>query len=137
MEKSVNFGIGSRKTKKSSDDRIFVEGLAVKISGLEDQILEIKNQINSSEEGVFSISKKIKKEVEGVKQEILDLKHIIDDIKEEFNKLCEGINSSARKTDLETLYKYVKMWDPMSFVRREELERLLDEGELKKKDLKE
>lgn len=137
MEKNVGFNISSKKSKDTAEFESLIEDLVIKTNILEDQIFEIKNQISSGEEGIFSIGKKVKKEIEDIRQEVLELKQVIDNIKGDFDKIAEEVNMSARKTDLEILYKYVKMWDPMSFVRREELERLLDDGTLKKKDLKE
>jgi len=135
MEKSIGFDIGSKKSKKKFDFEGVLNDFFVKMSSLEDQIFEVKNQLESGEDGVSNVERKVKGELEVFRKDLLDLKQIVEDVKSDIAKINEEVGRLARVTDLEVLYKYVKMWDPMSFVRREELDRVLENEGIKKRKI--
>jgi hypothetical protein len=84
---------------------------------LKDRLLLIgQNLIEIKEKNEESILE-VKKELESLKENVERMKSFIETLSGEFSNL-------ARKEDLEILIKQAKMFQPMEFVRKEDLEKL-------------
>lgn len=84
---------------------------------IKDRLLLIgQNLIETKEETTQNIDE-IKKELEILKQSIQKIMSFLENISDEFSKF-------ARKEDLEILAKQAKMFQPMEFVTKKDLEKL-------------
>ncbi len=87
--------------QKTLKDRVFLIG---------ENLLEFKEE---TENKILEL----KKEVEEIKQTLERVKSFIETVSEEFSRF-------ARKEDLEILAKQAKMFQPLEFVRKKDLEKL-------------
>ncbi|VVB82740.1 Uncharacterised protein [uncultured archaeon] len=84
---------------------------------LRDRLLLIgQNLIEIKEKSNLKMTE-IKKDIETMKQDISRLSSFLDSVSSEFSKF-------AKKDDLEILIKQAKMFQPMEFVRKEDLKNL-------------
>jgi hypothetical protein len=78
---------------------------------LKDQIFLINKNIIELKENVLKKNLELKKEAEFLKEELKKTSKIIDIISSEFPKF-------AKKEDIEILYKYSKMFNPLELVTK-------------------
>lgn len=83
---------------------------------LRDRLLLIGQNLIEIKEKTNSKMTDIKKDIETMKQDISRLSSFLDSVSSEFSKF-------AKKDDLEILIKQAKMFQPMDFVKKEDLER--------------
>jgi hypothetical protein len=102
------------------DSNIKIRDIEDKQRILKDRIILIgKNFIENKERNDSAIIE-IKKDVDNIKSEINKISSFIEDISQEISKF-------AKKEDLEILTKQAKMFQPLNFIRRDELEKLKKE----------
>lgn len=84
---------------------------------LKDRTLLIGQNLIETKERTDQKMLEIKKDIESLKNNVQRLIAFIETASEEFSKF-------ARKEDLEILYKQAKMFQPLEFVRKKDLEKL-------------
>lgn len=84
---------------------------------LKDRTLLIGQNLIETKERTDQKMLEIKKDIETLKNNMQRLVAFIETASEEFSKF-------ARKEDLEILYKQAKMFQPLEFVRKKDLEKL-------------
>lgn len=84
---------------------------------LRDRLLLIGQNLIEMKEGTTQKILGIKKDVETMKQTLERLSSFMETVSGEFSKF-------AKKEDLEILTKQAKMFQPMDFVRKEDLKKL-------------
>jgi hypothetical protein len=84
---------------------------------LKDRTLLIGQNLIETKERTDQKMLEIKKDIESLKNNMQRLVAFIETASEEFSKF-------ARKEDLEILYKQAKMFQPLEFVRKKDLEKL-------------
>lgn len=84
---------------------------------IKDRLLLIGENLIEVKEDTSEKISEIKKELEILKQSVQRIMSFLENISEEFSKF-------ARKEDLEILIKQAKMFQPMEFATKKDLERL-------------
>jgi hypothetical protein len=84
---------------------------------LKDRLLLVGQNLIESKEKTSQDVLEIKKDLETIRSTLERIKTFLESISEEFSKF-------ARKEDLDILVKQAKMFQPLEFVRRSELEKL-------------
>lgn len=69
--------------------------------------------------------KKLSQEIKTIDLEIKEIKNDLQHIKEVFKKMINEMESFARKENLKILEKYINFWNPLNFVTREEVIRII------------
>jgi predicted RNA binding protein with dsRBD fold (UPF0201 family) len=108
----VNYG-----EQLSGDINAKVRDMEEKQRVLKDRLLLIGQNLIEIKEKSNNKLLEIKKDIETMKQNIERLSSFVDSISGEFSKF-------AKKDDLEILMKQAKMFQPLEFVKKEDLEKL-------------
>jgi hypothetical protein len=112
MEEEMNYS-----DQMLGDPNIKIKDIEEKQRILKDRILLIgKNLIEIKGKNNKDILE-IKKQIEIIKQDSERTKSFLESISEEFSKF-------AKKEDLQILVKQAKMFQPLEFVRKKDLEKL-------------
>ncbi len=88
---------------------------------LKDRLLLIGQNLIETKERQEQKILDIKKSVEQIKQDMVRIKSFLETASSEFSKF-------AKKEDLEILAKQAKMFQPLEFVRKSDLEKLKNEN---------
>lgn len=97
------------------------------------RVLESKQNLFSEKllvmnQNMIEEYKKTTKEVKVLSMEIKDLKKDLENVKNIIRHLTEEAGRFAKQSDLKVLEKYIKLWDPMSFVTEKDVQKLIDEA---------
>ena len=99
------------------DPSIKLRDLEEKQRILKDRLLLIGQNLIDTKEKNEQNFLDIKKDIEIIKQDMVRIKSFLETASNEFSKF-------AKKEDLEILSKQAKMFQPLEFVRKSELEKL-------------
>lgn len=94
------------------------------IRDLEERQRILKDRLTLIGQNLVDIKEKTEKEILDLKKELESLKQNLERIKSFIETISSEFSNFARKEDLEILIKQAKMFQPLEFVRKEELEKL-------------
>ena len=69
--------------------------------------------------------KKLSNEIKSIDIELKEIKNDIQNVKEVLKKIIKEIETFARKENLKILEKYINFWNPMNFVTKEEVIKII------------
>jgi hypothetical protein len=115
----------------SSTEQINTVAARLRIS--EERNSESRKKLLLVEQNMLSNHKRAMSEVKSLQSEVNDLKRTIQGIEDKLITIIKELRLTARKEDIDVLRKYVEIWDPIRFVTRETVEKIVDE-KLKLKD---
>jgi len=104
-----------------------VSDLSRRLRISEERYTTIRNRIQVMDQNMLLHNKKQTADIKTIDSDINDLKKEINDLNEKINLIIKELNDSAKKEDIEVLQKYINLWDPMNFVTRKEVEKLIKE----------
>ncbi len=112
-----------------------VNQVAALLSEFNTKISDLESRHEMLRERTFSLGNSFIKVRDDLKREINLIKDDIRSIKDEIEKLQEFVrhilsetDNFARKEELQIFEKYMKLWEPLKFVRTEEVKGLIDEA---------
>jgi hypothetical protein len=95
-----------------------------KIIGVEEKQRILKDQVLLLGQNLIEIKEKTNTKIVEIKQNIEFLKQEVERISSFLESLSGEFSKFAKKEDLEILTKQAKMFQPLDFVRRKDLEKL-------------
>jgi len=107
--------------------------LASMLSTLEDRYANLNRKIEVIESNMLKTDKRLLQETKLLTSEIAELKRELTELKDKLMLVAKELKNLASKTELETLKKTVEFFDPMQFVTRNEVERIVKEKMEEKK----
>ncbi|MEM4336968.1 MAG: hypothetical protein QXG86_03110 [Candidatus Woesearchaeota archaeon] len=98
------------------------------IKVIEDKYSNLRKKVQLEEENSLSTHKKIFEELKIINSDIIDIKHEIEDIKEKILLIIKELRSSIKVEEFEELKKYIELWEPMNFVTRGEVKKIVEKA---------
>ena len=101
--------------------------MARKLRLNEERTIGLRKKIQMIEHNLIMGHKKFLSEIKFINQEISDMKREFDDLKSKILDFARELQNCAKKEDVQVLERYVNMWEPVNFVSRNEVEKIIDE----------
>ena len=92
---------------------------------LEERYSNLRNRLQSSEQGVIRLDKNLKDDIRSLSEEVIDVKKEVSDMKDKLMIISSEIKKLVHKNDFRVVERYLDMWQPMGFVTRSELDKIL------------
>jgi hypothetical protein len=94
---------------------------------IEEQYTNIRRKIQVTDQNMLSYQKKNITEIKAVNLEINELRHLIDDMQNNILLVIKELRLCAKKEEVNVLQKYINLWEPVNFVTRNEVEKIIQE----------
>jgi archaellum component FlaC len=104
-----------------------INNLAANIRILEERYSLMRNKSQVSEESMIMLEKSVTKDIKSVSDDIMELKHEIRDLMDKLRLISAEMNNLVDKNEFRVIERYLDMWQPMNFVTREELDKIIKE----------
>jgi hypothetical protein len=104
-----------------------VNNVAANLRILEERYSTLRNKSQVSEQSMISMEKEIRGDIRLLSDDLLDLKRSLNDIKDKLRLISGEISNLVKKEDFKVVERYVDMWQPMNFITRNELNKLIEE----------
>lgn len=106
-----------------------VNNVAASLRILEERYSNLRNRSQVSEQSTIELEKEVTKDIKTLAEEIVDLKHDLVDIKEKLGLISAEMTNLVNKNEFKVMERYLDMWQPMNFITRNELDKLLEQKE--------
>ena len=94
---------------------------------LEEHYGNLRRKSQLTDQNLLQTHKKLMEEIKIINTDMTDLRREMQDIKEKVRMIIKELQEAAKKEDVNVLQKYINMWEPVNFVTRNELQKILDE----------
>ncbi len=94
---------------------------------LEERYANQRKNLQVLEHNMISESKKIQQQERVLQQDIDDIKKQLYQMKQQFDIVSAALRDTAKREDVVVLEKYINLWEPLNFVTRKEVEKLVSE----------
>ncbi|MBI2129115.1 hypothetical protein HYU07_02655 [Candidatus Woesearchaeota archaeon] len=124
-------GMDQKKGKAApsapSDIIMQITGMNSRLRILEEGYINLRKKVQVSDQNMLSSNRKIAEEIKTINADIMDMKHEIADVKEKMLEVIKELKSSAKEEDVKVLEKYIELWQPLNFVTRNEVKKIVKE----------
>jgi len=112
-----------------------INELSRRLRLLESRSTELNRKIEVNEKNMLTERKRFAHEIKAMDADILELKKTLNEVKTRTDMIISELENFASKEDVESLKKYIELWEPLNFVTREEVEKIVKES-LEEKQVK-
>ncbi|HLD88830.1 MAG TPA: hypothetical protein VI894_01350 [Candidatus Nanoarchaeia archaeon] len=92
---------------------------------VEERYINIRKKSTIIEQNMINDYKKLFAQSKSLSSEFMELKKEINNINEKLFLLQKELQNCAKKEDTKLVEKYVMLWNPSSFLRKEEAEKMI------------
>ena len=104
-----------------------VTSLTDRLKILEEHYNNLRRKTQLTDQTVLSNQKKAIAEIKNINIEVTEIRREVSDIKDKIKLIIKELQACTKNEDFEVLKKYIDMWEPVNFVTRNELQKILDE----------
>jgi len=104
-----------------------VTNLSTRLRVLEERSTNIKKKQELIEQNMLSHRKRYAEEIDLLKDEMDEVKRTIAEIENRIIMLIKELRMSAKKEDVDSLMKYIELWEPVKFVTQNQVENIVRE----------
>lgn len=94
---------------------------------LEERYSGFDKRMQNSEQNMISNHRNMNTEIKTTMEDIKDVKKEIYDIKDKLRLIILEMKNFARKEEVKVIEKYVNLWEPVNFVTRNQVEKIVNE----------
>jgi hypothetical protein len=98
---------------------------------LEERYSTLRKKLQLTDQNLIEADRSFGKELRGFSDELLGVRRNVADFDEKISIFGSELNSTATKTDLKIVEKYLNMWNPRMFVTRKELREYLKSRDIR------
>ncbi len=109
----------------SADATDQMRNLSRRLRVLEERYANQRKNMQVMEHNMLSDSKKLQTQMHSLQSDFDELKKQIYDIKQKFDLIAADLADTAKREDVIVLEKYINLWEPVNFVTRNEVERIV------------
>jgi hypothetical protein len=93
----------------------------------EERIIGLRKKMQLIEHNMIEGHKKLLAEIKFLNKDVGDIKREFDELKDKVLGFGKELQRCAKKEDVDVLEKYINMWEPVNFVTRREVEKMINE----------
>jgi len=110
------------------DPSRILSSFGTKIKDLEEKHSLLKEKSLLLSQSFLKQEEEIKKELAELKDEFSEAKLDIDRVKEQTGNIIQELENFSRREDLKRVEKYMKIWEPLKFVKQDEVKNMINEA---------
>ena len=104
-----------------------VNALEGRLKILEGRYNDLNRKVQLIDKNALSERTRFTKELKIMSGDILDIKRDINEISNKIDRVISELQTCARKEEVQTLKKYIDLWEPLNFATKKEVESMIDE----------
>ncbi len=124
-------GLFSKKVEPTgpniSDFLEQINSLGRRLRLLESRHTDLNRKMQVTESNMLNERKRFITEIKTVNSDIVEIKKDMEGVKNKMDLVINDLRNFAAKDELETLKKYIDFWEPVNFVTRNEVEKIIEE----------
>lgn len=123
------FSSGEKKPAGNSQESFLTEmnNLARRLKVLEERYTNMRRKTQVTDQNMLAHNKKFMSEIKVIHSDIDELRKNMDEIDNKMLLIIRELRLCAKREELAVLQKYINLWEPVHFVTRREVEKILQE----------
>jgi len=105
-----------------------IGNLSRRLRMIEERYTTIRNKTQMTDQNMLQTHKDMSRSLKATNDELLELKREFMDLKDKVKLIVKELKDTADSDDLKTLQKYVELWEPINFVTKEQVKRLIQDA---------
>jgi hypothetical protein len=98
-----------------------------RLKSLENRYFGLRKRTETTEQNMVDIEKTMNKDIKSINDDLLEIKTSMQELKEKMELFATEFATVANKYDLKTIETYLHLWQPLDFVRKDELRAALNQ----------
>lgn len=126
----VTFGKTKSEAPKPSEGPPQVDTANVLQSRLriaEQRYSELRKKVLLIEQNMLSNHRKAMNEIKSLRSDVTSIRHSIQSVEDKIITIIKELKLTARKEDIQVMKRYIELWNPVTFVTRDAVDRIIDE----------
>lgn len=104
-----------------------INNISRRLRILEERYTNLKKDAQLTEQSLIKTTKEINRELKTNNSEMVDFRSEFLDLKDKVRLIVKELKACAKTEDVQTLQKYIDLWEPINFVTRNELNKNIKE----------
>ena len=105
------------------------------IKSLEGKVNNLLREVDMIKNDFIRKTNNLNKEIKTLNEDFIEFKHQHEKTQEKMDRIISELKQTAGVEEVETLKKYLELWNPLNFVTQRDVERILDNKlNIKKKE---
>jgi hypothetical protein len=104
-----------------------VNNMGRRLRILEERYTNLRKKSQVTDQNMLASNKKMLTEIHATLATVDELKKELHDLNEKFKIMVREIKECAKKQEVQVLQKYISFWEPLNFVTRDMVERMVQE----------
>ncbi len=104
-----------------------LSGISTRLRVIEERTNNMRKKQQLVEQSMLSQRKKATDENTLLKDEIDEIKRTLVEVENRIIMLIKESRLSAKKEEVDTLKKYIELWEPVNFVTQNQVEKIINE----------
>jgi uncharacterized coiled-coil protein SlyX len=109
-----------------------ITDLSARLKIVEERYNNLRKKTQLTDQNMIETEKRFSKEVRELNESIVESKRQLSDLIDKIALLTGELKDAVRQEDFRELQKYVELWNPMEFMRREEFDKMVAEKKRRK-----
>ncbi|MFH0831316.1 MAG: hypothetical protein V1886_00400 [archaeon] len=114
--------------ENTSEIASLLSGFNTKISDFESRHELLREKVIILGNTFIKSRDSMKKEIMLIKEDLVRLRDTTDNIQENIRHILSQLEDFARKEQLQAFERYVKIWEPLKFMKEEEVQKMIDDA---------
>ncbi len=114
--------------QQNSNAADILTDINTKLQDLDEKNSMLKERVLLLGQSFLKQEESLTKDIALLKDEFADLKNELERTKEAINHIIHESENFARKEELRTLDRYMKIWEPLKFVKEDDVRRMISEA---------
>ena len=94
---------------------------------LEERYTATRKKTQDTDQTIFNFSKEVAADLKASHAGFVDFRREFYDLRDKVKLIVKELKECAKTDEVKVLEKYINLWEPVNFVTRNEVERLVDE----------
>ncbi|MCK5025138.1 MAG: hypothetical protein KAS15_01005 [Nanoarchaeota archaeon] len=104
-----------------------VAALSGRLRVIEERIYNLRRKSQVTDQNMLMHNKKIAGNIRDLDSDIKELRMDIEDIRSVMQQIISEMKKFASRNDVDIIKKYVDLWEPLNFVTRNEVDKIVRE----------
>ena len=104
-----------------------VNSVSRRLRVLEDRYGNIRDKMQFLEQNQIGSQKSLTGELRATQADLLEVKRLLKDMDAKIMQMAAEVVSGAKKEDVMVLKRYIELWQPLNFVTRNQVEKIVQE----------
>jgi len=105
-----------------------VNNASRRVRVLEDRYTNLRNKLQIIEDNMLEIQKKYHQDLQAINDDVMRIKRALSDLDTKTGVIVKELQLNAKKEDVDVIQKYLDLWEPVHFVTREQVDRMINEA---------